>query len=60
MYVRRPSKLRSGKTEKMPVIALPICSRPTLTSPVTWFSKTESSVCMETIVSTSWSFHAAL
>src|SRR5206468_5935632 len=41
MYWRRPSKLRSGKTEKMRRIAEPICSRPTFTSPVTWFSKTE-------------------
>jgi hypothetical protein len=60
MYWLRVSKVRSGKTEKIPVIAVPIASLPTLTSPVVWFSNTESSVCMDTIVSTSWSFHAAL
>ena len=44
----------------MPVIAFAIASLPTLTSPVVWFSKTESSVCMDTIASTSCAFHAAL
>ena len=44
----------------MPVMAFPIASRPTLTSPVTWFSKTESSVCIATIASTSCAFQAAL
>ena len=42
MYGRRVSNSRSGKTVKIPRIALPIASRPTLTSPVVWFSKTES------------------
>ena len=60
MYWLRASKLRSGKTPKMPVIAFAIASLPTLTSPVVWFSKTESSVCMDTIASTSCAFHAAL
>ena len=60
MYWLRASKLRSGKTAKIPVIAFPIASLPMFTSPVVWFSNTESSVCIETIASTSWSFHAAL
>ena len=60
MYWLRASKFRSGNTEKMPVIAFAIASLPMLTSPVVWFSNTESSVCMETIASTSWSFQAAL
>jgi hypothetical protein len=44
----------------MPAIAFAISSRPTLTSPVTWFSKTESSVCSSTIAPTSCAPQAAL
>jgi len=59
-YWRRVSAAKSGKTVKIPESASLICSRPTLRSPVVWFWKTESSVCIETIASTSWAFHAAL
>src|SRR2546430_37129 len=46
MYRRRPSKMRSGETEKMPRTAEPICSRPTVTSPVAWVSNAEASLCL--------------